>query len=83
MPANLHSFINMSKEITEKLTGMSLVSYYAGLSRKERVMLQNYVASLFCLSASVVYARFTGRMEFTAAELIALKPVMEGELWRK
>lgn len=73
----------MDKKNQEKLTCMGLVAYHAGLSRKDRVKLKNYVAGLFELSYSVIDLRFTGRMHFTPAELLALQPVIEGETWRQ
>ena len=82
LQANLQLFFEMSKEKGSKLTSMGLVTYHESLSRSERVELKNYVASLFRLSYSVVQKRFAGGMEFTAAELIALQPVIEEELWR-
>lgn len=73
----------MSKENTEKLTGVGLVAYHERLTRKDRVKLKNYVAFMLGLSYSVVDGRFTGRQQFTNAELIALQPVISGELWRQ
>lgn len=73
----------MNKEKIEKLTSMGLVSYHKSLDRKERVQLKNYVSLLFGLSYAVVDGRFCGRMKFTNAELLALKPVIENESWRQ
>ncbi len=66
----------------ENLTSMGLVTYHSNLNRKERVKLKNYVASMLELSYSVIDARFTGRAQFTKAELIALKNVISQELWK-
>lgn len=65
------------------LTSVGLQTYHNGLGKKDRVKLKNYVSSLFGLSYSVIDGRFSGRKEFSAAELIALKPVIENELWKK
>lgn len=73
----------MGKENNQKLTSMGLVSYHEGLSRKDRVRLKNYVALMLGLSYAVIDGRFSGRKKFTAAELIALQPVIDGELWKQ
>ena len=83
MHANLLLLFEMDKENQKKLTSMGLVDYHRELQRKERVKLINYTAVLFGLSASVVKRRFNGGMKFTNAELIALQPVIDQELWRQ
>lgn len=73
----------MSKENKEKLTSVGLVSYHASLVRKDRVKLKLYVSHLLQLSYYAVDGRFSGRQQFTTAELIALQPVIDNELWRE
>ena len=73
----------MDKEMKEKLTSVGLVAYHNELSEKDRVQLKNYVSLMLGLSYAVVHKRFIGRMDFTGAELIALRPVIENESWRQ
>lgn len=67
----------------KNLSSMGLVSYHNGLSEKDRVKMKSYVSLMLGLSYSVVHKRFIGGMDFKAAELIALKPVIEDELWKQ
>lgn len=67
----------------KNLTSVGLQSYYSGLSRKERVRLKAYVALVLGISEPVVANRFTGRREFSNAEVMALQPIIEGETWRQ
>ena len=67
----------------EEFTKLGLLSYYSGLTQKERVRLKNYVAQLFELSYYTVDAKFSGKTNISAAELLALQPVIEGETWRQ
>ena len=73
----------MNKENNEKLTSVGLVSYHNGLSEKDRVKMKNYVSNLLGLSYAVVHKRFIGGMSFRGAELIALQPVIDNELWKQ
>jgi len=73
----------MDKEMKEKLTCVGLVTYHNELSEKDRVQLKNYVSMMLGLSYAVVHKRFVGKMDFTGAELIALRPVIENESWRQ
>ena len=67
----------------EKITSMGLLSYYNGLTLKERVRFKNYVAQLFELSYFTIDGKFSGRTRFSAAEILALQPVVKSESWKQ
>ena len=67
----------------EELTSLGLLSYYGKLTQKERVRMKNYVARKFDLSYYTVDGKFRGRTNFSAAELLALQPIVEGETWKQ
>lgn len=70
------------QEKSEELTRMGLQSYFDGLSQKDKDQLRSYVAMKFELSYLTVYGKFNGKSNFSAAELLALRPIIDGELWR-
>ena len=53
------------------------------LSSEEQIKLKTFVALLFKKSYITINDKFNGRTHFSPVELLALKPVIEGELWRK
>lgn len=67
----------------ENLTNLGLQAYHKKLSRKERVQLKNYVSMKFGISYFSTDGKFVGRQKFTPAELLALEPIIEKELWRQ
>ncbi len=67
----------------KEFTSVGLLSYYKGLSLKEKVKLKSFVALKFNLSYYTVDGKFRGKTNFSAAELLALQPIMEQETWRK
>lgn len=67
----------------EEFTSMGLLSYYKGLTLKERVRLKTYVAQLFGLSYYTIDGKFSGRTRFSTAEVIALQPVIKSESWKQ
>lgn len=67
----------------EKLTKLGLLSYYGKLSDKERMKLKSYVAEKFELSYYTIDFKFRGKSNISAAELLALQPIIENELWRE
>ncbi len=69
--------------MTENLTNLGLQSYHLKLSRKERVKLKNYISAKFGISYFSTDAKFAGRQRFSPAELLALEPIIGGELWRQ
>lgn len=73
----------MDKKKDKKLTQLGLESYYQTLARGDRGKALLYVASYLGLSYNSVQGKFTGKQKFTNAELIALQPIIEGELWRQ
>jgi hypothetical protein len=66
----------------EDFTSLGLLAYYNELTMKERVKLKSYVALKFGLSYYTIDGKFRGRSNFSAAELLALQPIIEGELWK-
>ncbi len=71
------------QEKNKKITVVGLLSYYNGLTTKEKLKLKSYVAAVFELSFYTVDGKFRGNANFSAAELLALQPIIEGELWRQ
>lgn len=69
--------------MTEKLTNLGLQTYHMNLSRKERVKLKNYVSAMFNISYYSTDGKFAGRQRFSPAELLALQPIIDNELWRQ
>ena len=67
----------------EELTRVGLLSYYGKLTQKEKVRLKNFVARKFDLSYYTVDGKFRGKTNFSAAELLAMQPIVEGETWRQ
>ena len=76
-------FIWIMQANREEFTSLGLLSYYEKLTRKEKVRLKSYVASKFDLSYYTVDAKFRGNTNFSAAELLALQPIIESETWRQ
>ena len=76
--------LNIRKKKEEKLTNVGLQSYYANLRVGERGKLIAYIISQLGMSYFTWYGKFVGkRQQFTAAELIALEPIINDELWRQ
>ena len=73
----------MSKDLNEKLTQVGLESYYEILGRGDRGRLLIFIASYLNISYYSVQNKFVGRTKFSVAELIALQPVINQELWRQ
>ena len=71
------------QEKSEDLTNVGLQSYMKELSSEEQIKLKTFVALLFKKSYITINDKFNGRTHFSPVELLALKPVIEGELWRK
>lgn len=67
----------------EEFTSLGLLSYYEKLTQKEKVKLKNFVAQKFDLSYYTVDAKFRGKTNFSAAELLALHPIIESETWKQ
>lgn len=67
----------------EEFTTMGLMSYYNSLTSKEKVKLKTFVAQLIDRSYFTVDAKFRGKSNFSAAELIALQPYITQESWRQ
>lgn len=67
----------------EEFTTMGLMSYYNRLTSKEKVKLKTFVAQLIDRSYFTVDAKFRGKSNFSAAELIALQPYITQESWRQ
>lgn len=76
-------FILIMQAKNEELTRLGLLSYYGNLTQKDKVRLKNYVAQKFDLSYYSVDAKFRGKANFSAAELLAMQPIVEGELWKQ
>lgn len=67
-----------------KLTNVSLQSYYANLPVGERGKLIVYIINRLGMSYTTWQGKFVGkRQKFTIAELIALEPIINDELWRQ
>lgn len=66
-----------------QFTSLGLLTYYQKLTQKERVKLKSFVAQIFALSYYTVDAKFRGRTSFSAAELLALRPIIEAEEWKQ
>lgn len=73
----------MKKILDEKLTQLGLESYYQTLSRGERGKLLLYVATDLDISYPSVQGKFTGSQRFSVAEIRALEPIINQELWKK
>ena len=74
----------MSKEKEGKLTNVGLQAYYAKLPIGERGKLIVYVINHLGMSYATWQGKFTGkRQQFSPAELIALEPIINEELWRQ
>jgi len=73
----------MSKNFDENLTQLGLESYYQALGRGERGKLLLYVAQDLGISYPSVQGKFRGSQRFSVAELRALEPIINQELWRK
>ena len=67
----------------EELTSLGLLSYYGKLTQKEKVRLKTFVARKFDLSYYTVDGKFRGKTNFSAAELLAMQPIVEDELWKQ
>ena len=71
------------QEKNGELTVMGLRAYYQKLSQKEKVRLKNFVAQKFELSYFTIDSKFSGRGNFSAAELLAMQPIITAETWRQ
>lgn len=74
--------LNM-QEKSEELTRMGLRSYFGSLSYKDRIRLKRYVTLKFELSYYTVDAKFRDYDKFSAAELLAMQPIIQEELWKQ
>ena len=68
---------------TEELTNVGLQSYVKNLDQQEQIKLKTYVALKFDKSYLTVNDKFSGRRQFTPAELLALQTIIDNELWRQ
>ena len=67
----------------EEITSLGLLSYDGKLTPKEKGRLKNFVARKFDLSYYTVDGKFRGKSNFSAAELLALQPIVEEETWKQ
>ena len=67
----------------KELTNVGLQSYVKSLSPSEQMQLKTYVAIQFKKSYITINDKLNGRTRFSTVELLALKPIIEGELWRQ
>ena len=67
----------------EEFTKVRLMSYYNNLTSKEKVKLKTFIAQLIDRSYYTVDAKFRGKSNFSAAELIALQPYINSESWKQ
>ena len=68
---------------TEELTNVGLQSYVKNLNQQDQIKLKTYVALKFDKSYLTVNDKFSGRRQFTPAELLALQTIIDNELWRQ
>jgi hypothetical protein len=68
---------------TEELTNVGLQSYVKNLDQQDQIKLKTYVALKFDKSYLTVNDKFSGRRQFTPAELLALQTIIDNELWRQ
>ena len=68
---------------TEELTNVGLQSYVKNLDQQDQRKLKTYVALKFDKSYLTVNDKFSGRRQFTPAELLALETIIDNELWRQ
>lgn len=71
------------QEKKKELTNMGLQSYIKELPNDEQMKLKTYVAVKFGKSYLTVNDKFSGRRQFTPAELLALQTIIYDELWRQ
>ncbi|MBO5058000.1 MAG: hypothetical protein J6C05_08875 [Prevotella sp.] len=71
------------QEKEKDFTAVGLMSYYKELPQKDKNNLRMYVAMQFNLNYMTVDNKFKGRTKFSAAELLALQPIINNELWKK
>ena len=76
-------YIWIMQEKRLEFTSLGPLAYYGKLTVKEKVMLKSFVAHLFHLSYYTVDAKFRGKTNFSAAELLALQPIIESESWKQ
>lgn len=67
----------------EELTNVGLQSYVKNLDHQEQMKLKTYVALKFGKSYMTVNDKFSGRRQFTPAELLALQTIIDSELWKQ
>lgn len=68
---------------TEELTNVGLQSYVKNLDQQDQRKLKTYVALKFDKSYLTVNDKFSGRRQFTPAELLALETIIDNELWKQ
>lgn len=68
---------------TEELTNVGLQSYVKNLDLQDQRKLKTYVALKFDKSYLTVNDKFSGRRQFTPAELLALQTIIGNELWKQ
>lgn len=68
---------------TEELTNVGLQAYVKNLDLQDQRKLKTYVALKFDKSYLTVNDKFSGRRQFTPAELLALQTIIGNELWKQ
>lgn len=81
--SKFNNIIGIMQAKDEDFTSLGLMSYYNGLTRKEKVKLKSFIALKFGLSYYTVDGKFCGRSRFSTAELLALQPIISEELWKQ
>ena len=71
------------QEKTKELKNVGIQSYVKGLSSQDQIKLKTYVALRFNKSYITVNDKFTGRRQFTPAELLAIQTIITNELWKQ
>ena len=71
------------QEKREELTNVGLQSYVKNLDQQDQIKLKTYVALKFDKSYLTVNDKFSGRRQFTPAELLALQTIIDNELWKQ
>lgn len=71
------------QEKREELTNVGLQSYVKNLDQQDQIKLKTYVALKFDKSYLTVNDKFSGRRQFTPAELLALETIIDNELWKQ
>ena len=75
--------ITLSEAMSRLRKKIKLESYYQTLSKGEKGKALVYIAMYLDISYPSLQGKFTGKQKFTTAELIALEPIINDELWRQ